>query len=1058
MKNMLSSSLYGEIIKITGILAIAIIAIGCSVESDLSGDGDDAGNENGFGATSVNRNVGNIGDVDVDDDGLIEIDTLERLYNIRYNLEGTSYKTSESDVGNASGCPSSGCVGYELTASFDFDEAASYASGEINPAWRPKASTSDYTVETGWLPIGSCNEDTDEVDGRCGDDDDEMFAAIFEGNGYTITGLYTNLFGGIGLFSATTDDAEIRNVGLVDVSIVDRQFGSDTIGALVGFNNGTIIASFASGTIDGGKGNDDRVGGLVGVNAGEIIASRAAVAVNSGDGIFGAIGGLVGWNDGGTIASSYATGVADGGAGGSDAVGGLVGWNDGGTIVASYATGGVSGGVSDFDAAGGLVGVNDGTIVASYAVGGVDGDEGDSEAEDGGGLLDAVGRLVGIDNGTIAASYGFGFVTNGETSGVDRSDDADDEIYSPARLTAATSSTETANRWSDDVWNFVDDRRYPILKWTTRYDSDSQTFACEQARLPAGSTCGSPLPDQYDVDDDGMQDTVLARPNPPTLEINGPEITIEWDEIDGANGYRVYRNINVETDVLDYRPIAEVPASGATTNDYIDIDPLPGRSYYAVSAINNSGEGERSASVSTSSPMTVDADGDGLIEINSLEELYNIRHNLDGTSYKSSNTAIGNATGCPDGRCIGYELMQDLDFEEAASYDSGTVRSAWTAGGTGDGWTPIGTAFNAFGAVFEGNDNTITNLFSRSFNYSPEIFTNIYPSAGLFGTIGESATIRNVGLLSGDIAHNADRGITYVGMLVGYNFGGTIIASHAAGMAAGGAYLKAGDCAGGLVGLNSGTIIASHASVSVTNTRSSTGSFGGLVGWNESGTIIASYATGSVYSEGPGDNLGGLVGWNNSGTIIASYATGTISTTQQVDAGGLVGSNRDGTIIASYATGAVDGAGGSDDVGGLVGWNSGTITASYATGAVDGGGGVSDRIGSLVGNNTNTNMGTIFLSYGFGAVMGEDAIINTEGELPGGVTTANELLFINAWNSDSRSTRRAWDFGTAAQSPALRYADYDGDGAVYDCDMFPDTLPDGSPLICGTTLIPGQRE
>ena len=70
---------------------------------------------------------------------------------------------------------------------------------------------------------------------------------------------------------------------------------------------------------------------------------------------------LAGVNSG-TITASYATGSADGGDGDNDYAGGLVGLNSGGgTITASYATGSADGGDGDDDFAGGLVGVNYGT-------------------------------------------------------------------------------------------------------------------------------------------------------------------------------------------------------------------------------------------------------------------------------------------------------------------------------------------------------------------------------------------------------------------------------------------------------------------------------------------------------------------------------------------------------------------------------------------------------------------------------------------------------------------------------------------------------------------------
>ena len=48
-------------------------------------------------------------DVDIDNDGLIEISTLQQLDLVRYDFAGTSLN------GNSTGCPSTGCNGYELS-------------------------------------------------------------------------------------------------------------------------------------------------------------------------------------------------------------------------------------------------------------------------------------------------------------------------------------------------------------------------------------------------------------------------------------------------------------------------------------------------------------------------------------------------------------------------------------------------------------------------------------------------------------------------------------------------------------------------------------------------------------------------------------------------------------------------------------------------------------------------------------------------------------------------------------------------------------------------------
>ena len=117
------------------------------------------------------------------------------------------------------------------------------------------------------------------------------FEGIFDGNGHTITDLYinrptTNL---VGLFGSTTD-AEIKNVGLIDVNICGRE----DVGSLVGFNHsGTLDNSFATGAVDG----FNPVGGLIGTNHSGVLTNVYSICAVSGS---FSLGGLIGYNSGGT--------------------------------------------------------------------------------------------------------------------------------------------------------------------------------------------------------------------------------------------------------------------------------------------------------------------------------------------------------------------------------------------------------------------------------------------------------------------------------------------------------------------------------------------------------------------------------------------------------------------------------------------------------------------------------------------------------------------------------------------------------------------------------------
>ena len=264
--------------------------------------------------------------------------------------------------------------------------------------------------------------------------------------------------------------------------------------------------------------------------------------------------------------------------------------------------------------------------------------------------------------------------------------------------------------------------------------------------------------------------------------------------------------------------------------------------------------------------LDIDKDGDGLIEICDLEGLDEMRHQLDGTGYKTTSNATIITKGC-GGSCAGYELTESLDFMADNSYRTTANKVTWTQG---QGWQPIGTSSEVFfSATFEGNGYTISNLM---IDRSGE--NNI----GLFG--GARGKIANIGLRNVDI-----NGLDDVGGLVGSN-STTITNSYVTGSVSGRSQV------GGLVGSNSATITNSYATASV---EGSGENVGGLVGRN-SATITNSYAIGSVL--GSATNRGGLVG-NNTGSITNSYATGRVGGSSAT-VGGLVGNNTGGTITVSY--------------------------------------------------------------------------------------------------------------------------------------------------------------
>lgn len=201
--------------------------------------------------------------------------------------------------------------------------------------------------------------------------------------------------------------------------------------------------------------------------------------------------------------------------------------------------------------------------------------------------------------------------------------------------------------------------------------------------------------------------------------------------------------------------------------------------------------------------------------------------------------------------------------------------------------------------------------------------------------------VRNLNI-NGDVTvedgGNSSGGIE--GMLAGES-NGTVVRVNTSGTVDVDDFTQDITTAGGLVGVNRGTILRSSSSVATAGG----GSAGGLVGENF-GVIAQSYASGPVYM------VGGVLG-NINGSP-----------------GGLVGFNS-GTITQSYATGAVpQGCGfGGFCIGGaaLVSANTGTISESFATGSTPLGAGIAGSNSGTIANNVYWDKDTTGDASGVGS-------------------------------------------------------------------------------------------
>ena len=408
------------------------------------------------------------------------------------------------------------------------------------------------------------------------------------------------------------------------------------------------------------------------------------------------------------------------------------------------------------------------------------------------------------------------------------------------------------------------------------------------------------------------------------------------------------------------------------------------------------------AAVSPTPAARYDSDGDGRIEVTHLEQLDAIRYDLDGDgkpdddsgvdAYAAAYPVSSEEAVCND--CNGYELARPLDFAAADSYASGAVRAEWT---TGVGWQPIGDGWHPFAATFNGNGHAVSNLY---IDQTAQADSSRPDELGLFGSVGESGAVQEIGLLNASVA--------------------------------------GGDFVGLLAGANRGTISHSYA----TGSTFGHGCIGGLVGSNDFGLINSSYTTESV-SVGF-KYVGGLAGCNNRGTIMASYAAGSVRGQKYV--GGLVGSHKGGHISASYSTSEVTG---SHYIGGLIGGNGGIVIYTYSVGRVSSDGSIDAPL-QYMGGLAGYNPGIIDSSFwdtetsgqrvGIGIEIGEGQSSDVSGkttaelQLPEGYTSAYlgwevSLGFEGRGDKPGYTLSDYWDFGTSSEYPALK-VDFDGDGTA----------------------------
>ena len=269
-----------------------------------------------------------------------------------------------------------------------------------------------------------------------------------------------------------------------------------------------------------------------------------------------------------------------------------------------------------------------------------------------------------------------------------------------------------------------------------------------------------------------------------------------------------------------------------------------------------------------------------------------------------------------------YTLEKDIKSlaSDAAEHPTGNYALAAAYDASADG-TYTSAPIPGFDGAFEGLGNAIQNLTINSKNNS----------FGFFGRLAGS--VRDLVLENEHLDGNGTAGgLAAVSI-------GTVSNVEVTGSVRGG-------CAGGVIGINEGSILNSGSSVS---TRGHS-AVGGLVCINE-GYIAGSFATGQVVG---GSQAGGLIGSNKSGSVYQSFSSGSVQGTS--DVGGLIGAaphaRTNSVVTDCYSTGTITGS--KEAAGGLIGLvhaNRLTLRSSFATGMI------SAQENSTVGGVIGTDFG-----------------------------------------------------------------------------------------------------
>ena len=227
---------------------------------------------------------------------------------------------------------------------------------------------------------------------------------------------------------------------------------------------------------------------------------------------------------------------------------------------------------------------------------------------------------------------------------------------------------------------------------------------------------------------------------------------------------------------------------------------------------------------------------------------------------------------------MGGTTYTDLHQALEAAKNGGTVKLLRDV--ELDTWTPVGDSTTPFKGTFDGDGHKITGLKITSGSY-----------IGLFGYVGEGATIKNVNLVGASVS-----GESRVGALIGRIVGDATVSNCSVDSAS--KVVGSGSNTGGLIGEAFGTItgtitvnldhLTNHAAVE--NTADAHSRAAGIIAQVTRGAIVT---ISSCKNHGPIKTINGYAG----GIVAAKQGSSKVSFENCSNAGALTGSYT-GSLIA----------------------------------------------------------------------------------------------------------------------------------------------------------------